>query len=214
MILTKHFVWIHVPRTGGTWFRSVMKVSHVPEWDVWIGAGHKAHDSIPKQWKNLPRLAGTRNPWAWYVSHFYCWKEQYETKKKLYKGPQEVWEPFAQEWADRLERTRSSDERVWFEHAMADFMVPGQPSLTGTTKYLVGDMSRCSFIRVEGTPEHLIAALNQTCTVPSRLQYQLRNAAPVNNTQSRNYRDFYRPAIRDLVAEIDRETIERFGYEF
>ena len=84
MILTKRFVYIHVPKTGGTFVTSVLERLMKPEkprnvveflGQAWEGAyrdtdKHAAGSRIPASHRGLPVIATIRNPFDRYVSQF------------------------------------------------------------------------------------------------------------------------------------------------
>jgi hypothetical protein len=59
--VTPEFVFLHVPKTGGSYVRT-----HVPE--LVYERQHGRACEIPERFKHLPRYAFVRNPWDWYVS--------------------------------------------------------------------------------------------------------------------------------------------------
>jgi hypothetical protein len=71
MILTTRFVFIHIPRTGGTFVRQLFFQAAPPEWQTRILEGHPGACDIPAELRHLPRIAVVRNPFDWYVSWFH-----------------------------------------------------------------------------------------------------------------------------------------------
>lgn len=69
MLITEHFVFIHLPRTGGTFLRRACSGSDVR---VLVTKGHLGVEHIPEEHSDLPIFAVIRNPWDWYVS-WYQW---------------------------------------------------------------------------------------------------------------------------------------------
>src|ERR671925_190022 len=73
MFITRQFVFLHVPKTGGAFIRGVCE-DHLPEGsivelDKW--EPHGSYDEIPSEFDQLPRLSFARNPWDWYVSWYH-----------------------------------------------------------------------------------------------------------------------------------------------
>ena len=77
MLITKHFVFIHFPKTGGVFFRRLCH-DHLPsDWIVRdLERTHAGYDLIPEEYAHLPAITFIRNPWDWYVS-WYHWETQY-----------------------------------------------------------------------------------------------------------------------------------------
>jgi len=81
MIIGPGFVYLHMPRTGGTWTREVLKTK--------LGAVHHAgwHDPISRlesEYLEGRMVWGTiRNPWDWYLSIYQYAMAHPEEIKKL-----------------------------------------------------------------------------------------------------------------------------------
>ena len=76
MIVTKHFVYIHVSRTGGTFLNKLI-LEHVP--GARMLQYHGQLRDLPEFFSHLPVIGFVRNPWDWYVSMFcdYLRQQQY-----------------------------------------------------------------------------------------------------------------------------------------
>ncbi len=76
MIVTEHFVYIHVSRTGGT-FLNKLFLEHVP--GARMLQYHGQLRDLPESFSHLPVIGFVRNPWDWYVSMFFDYrrKQQY-----------------------------------------------------------------------------------------------------------------------------------------
>lgn len=76
MIVTNHFVYIHVSRTGGT-FLNTLILKHVPGARMLQYHGHLK--DLPDEFAHLPVIGFVRNPFDWYVSMFFDYrrKQQY-----------------------------------------------------------------------------------------------------------------------------------------
>ena len=76
MIVTEHFVYIHVSRTGGTFLNKLI-LEHVP--GARMLQYHGQLKDLPESFAQLPVIGFVRNPWDWYVSMIsdYRRKQQY-----------------------------------------------------------------------------------------------------------------------------------------
>ncbi len=76
MIVTKHFVYIHISRTAGTFLNKLI-LEHVPRAQMLQYHGHLR--DLPEAFSHLPVISFVRNPWDWYVSMFFDYrrKQQY-----------------------------------------------------------------------------------------------------------------------------------------
>ena len=65
-LITKKFVFVHVPKTGGRFFRRLMGTY---PGTINIGNPHKGIDAIPDDHKELPIVTIIRDPLTWYGSY-------------------------------------------------------------------------------------------------------------------------------------------------
>jgi len=64
--------------------------------------------------------------------------------------------------------------------------------------------------------EDLLSLLEQTgCPVPNAMLRAIQSAPPVNTSfRKPDYREYYSPALRDLVAKKDEALLEQFNYTY
>ena len=76
MIVTKHFVYIHISRTAGTFLNKLI-LEHVP--GAQMLQYHGQLRDLPETYSHLPVIGFVRNPWDWYVSMYFDYrrKQQY-----------------------------------------------------------------------------------------------------------------------------------------
>lgn len=76
MIVTPHFVYIHTSRCAGTFLNKLI-LEQVPGAQMLRSHGHLR--DLPEQYSHLPVIGIVRNPWDWYVSMFFDYrnKQQY-----------------------------------------------------------------------------------------------------------------------------------------
>lgn len=72
MLVTPEFVFLHVPKTGGTFVRTLLEDRLV------YSDYHASIGEIPSGFRHLPRYAFIRNPWDWWVSWWVYKREQGE----------------------------------------------------------------------------------------------------------------------------------------
>lgn len=214
MIITKRFVFVHMPKTGGTWLREVLKKYKHPLWHLKERPGHETSAEAPP---GLPILGTVRNPWDWYVSWYFFRCREYKDRTGLF-APDHPRE----DWVDLMKR--------WEEHVAQDDVRTRQGFLRTLPRLMDGSLTD-SYTKTHehfferGRPVHLarfenlgadVTAFLKENRIPNKLK--LRTAlrtAPRKNTSSHGpYRDYYDEEARDLVASADRAIIERYGYEF
>lgn len=62
------FVFLHWPRTGGTWAAQQLE-SGCPNLER-LGPDHAGFDDIPDEWRHLPVVSAVRDPVDWMESHY------------------------------------------------------------------------------------------------------------------------------------------------
>jgi hypothetical protein len=72
VLIHDRFVFIHVPKTGGTFLRHMLKEELPDCYPLGEDDGrvHHGWDRIPDEAQGRPVLAFVRNPWDWYVSWY------------------------------------------------------------------------------------------------------------------------------------------------
>ena len=71
MIVTDKFVFVHLPRSGGTFVSEVIKKFFPSAYEI---GHHLPRELLPEEYSHLPVLGTIRNPWDFYVSlYHYVW---------------------------------------------------------------------------------------------------------------------------------------------
>ncbi|HEB54423.1 MAG TPA: hypothetical protein ENI87_14320, partial [bacterium] len=78
MFLTRHFVFVHVPKTGGNFVRKILAQHAPPDWQLQELEDHATYERIPATHTELPRLALARNPFDWHVSWFHFQQSNFQ----------------------------------------------------------------------------------------------------------------------------------------
>ena len=73
MIVTDHFVYIHVSRTGGTFLNRLI-LDQAP--GARMLRYHGRLEDLPAVHAHLPVIGFARNPWDWYVSMFHDYRRK------------------------------------------------------------------------------------------------------------------------------------------
>ena len=90
MILNDKFVFIHNPRTGGAFIKTMFKeILPIEEFKP-LEEYHLPVSSVPKSHKDKMKFGMVRNPWAWYVSLYHFQQPNGKwlrlTKAKTFQG--------------------------------------------------------------------------------------------------------------------------------
>lgn len=199
MFLTRHFVFVHVPKTGGSFVRELL-ARHAPEdWQLQILATHATYEEIPASHRELPRLAFARNPFAWHVSWFHFQKNvQSDFFMQISDGGK-------LEFADSMRRAYLGDGPLARQSGALTqtlFSMLG-PGLEGAT---VGKM--------ENLRDDLLRMLADCTTVPPEMEDAVRSLPDRNTSRHHHYSSYYDDELRDLVLAKDAPVFDFFGYEW
>jgi len=199
-MMTERLIHIHVPRTGGTTLRHL--IQSVPNINVVADPAHwpyrKMVQSFPVGVEIPPAIAFIRNPWDWYAS---LWRWN---RNIAYLG-------FTGSFEDFME--------IVYRECFGDWNFG---TLTNACKYLEFDQAqhvgRFEFLRddIVRIFQIIIPDLVDEQWVRrqiARLGAVKKSEFP-NGIELKSYKEYYTGWMRNMVAEWDRELIEKFGYEF
>jgi len=238
MIVTDHFVYIHVSRSGGTFLNKLI-MEQVPGARMIQYHGHL--EDLPEQFAHLPVIGFSRNPWDWYVSMYcdYKRKRQYVFQALSEMGTlgfEQTIERFltlgdnSDESRERLKRLVRAAPRVINTRRPGQRELPGlksehfadYPSDIGYYSWLFQLMFRSErkhrfyFGQFEQLREEALRLFEETGTpITNGINKYLTDARPLNSSpRPKGYEGGYPPKLESLVAEKERYMIDRFGYSF
>jgi hypothetical protein len=187
MLVTRDFVLVHVPKTGGTFLNGLVK-EHC---EVVYERTHAPYSDLPADYRNLPALAFVRDPWDWYVS----WFEHFQNF-----GPDT-----SDDWAyNRFDVALGNFRRSL--HAC--FQWPLDYYSASVAKMSTG----CEIGRFEQLREAFVAFLERHHVDAPGLAEAVREAPPSNVGRHRPPRSYY--SERDAVLVGRSWAAQQFGYEF
>ena len=106
MLVTDSFVFLHVPKTGGTFVKKLllqhMRVLHTES--------HTRHSDLSPEWQRLPGFYIVRDPWDWYVSWY---------SYAIQRGPRIVNDPAKREGWEQMFRSGEASFTEAVERACA-----------------------------------------------------------------------------------------------
>ena len=238
MIVTEHFVYIHTSRHAGSFINGLL-LDHVPS--AQMLRYHGQLRDLPAALRHLPVIGFVRNPWDWYVSMYFNYqaKRQY-IFDIVTRGSDMAFTEAVERFLTLGERSTDSTatRRALIEaapQALSPDVVPKRrrpglvkqqfidyPADKGYYSWLLEQMHAVDGLLVgrfghfEQMREDLLNLLEQTgCPVPNAMLRAIQSAPPVNTSfRKRDYREYYSPALRDLVAEKDETLLEQFNYTY
>jgi hypothetical protein len=230
MIVTDKFVFIHLPRTGGTFTYEIIKRFFPTAQEIGY---HLPRVALPAQYAHLPVLGGVRNPWDFYASWYH---HQYSDTKfsPLFCGLSE-------------NRTLGFDQTVrnalnlGVSDTTLDRLIQGLPQQFDFQKRNISNVTQevmrkirgsglglytfrfnqmfqpCEevfFCRVESLRSDLLAFFEKIGAATDPLRKYVHGLDKKNASEHRHYSDYYTQELVDLIRLRERPLIERFAYTF
>jgi hypothetical protein len=228
MIATDHLVYVHLHKSGGTFVNECL-MRFVPGARV-LGY-HLPRSLIPEDMRHLPVLGFVRSPWSYYVS-WYAFQSRMPQPNALFRmASEDRTLDFAGTLRNLLELGRDGRKldqllgllpNAYGQRGLnlpAFALAPIRGSGKGFYSYLfdymyAGEGAPAMVGRVENLRGDLIeflGGIDGTLTAPMR--EFIEQAEPRNASNHRPTRDYYDDDLAALVAERDRDVIERFDYQ-
>lgn len=234
MIVTDKFVFVHLPRTGGT-FVTDMIMKFFPSAHE-IGY-HLPHELLPREYSHLPVLGTVRNPWEFYVSwyhHLYhylsrrdaastliCWMTENgklgfidSTRNALNLGVNdERLNVLIEMLPEQVDYRRRNIPNIT-KDAMRRVRGTGIGFYTFRFNYLFGNADDVFFCRLETLRQDLVAFFEGIGAATDELRQYVLCLDKKNISEHLHYSTYYTPELAELVGVRDRQLVERFGFKF
>ena len=236
MIVTDHFVYIHVSRTGGTFLNKLI-MNHVP--GARMLQYHGQLRDLPEEHGDLPVIGFVRNPWDWYVSMFYDYrrKQQYVFQVLSERGRlgfRDTVVRFLTLGDDDEGDRRRREQLVRAAPTLINTQRPARRDLPGLRSrqfaaypqgtgyyswlwqlmFASDDTPTIHIGRFENLREEALRLLEETGTpISDRISRYLKDAKRLNaSPRPRSYLAGYTRDLERLVEEKDRYIVDRFDY--
>lgn len=238
MLVTPHFVFIHIPKTAGRFCRQQIVEHAGPV--LYRGGLHEPLSRLPVGFGHLPVITFVRNPWDWYVSWYYH-MQSYGGFNPLFASAvrcghtdfttvmHHIFDSLqaGTAAAAALDAYLASPEHAQLEsHDLDTDMIGFQRQhnccmLSWRFLFNVGERtgSDCHVGRFESLADDLVRSM-QACgaDLDAAVIARIRLSGPVGAGERRARRD-YRSMYTDdrlieRVAEKERLLVERFAYSF
>jgi hypothetical protein len=199
MIRTKHFVFIHLPKTGGSFVRRICHEYAPLEWQVQIFDEHLTRYDIPAAYQSLPILGFIRNPYSWYVSAYYYLKK---------KGDNEIFNQISNQGTKDFKSTVLTLMDLEVENVEFG-------SYSWHIKKIFGqNLDALKIGKFEELRHELLRLMSSAVTLPPSLVKAIQTYPSVNVSSHEHYRTYYDQELREIIAEKDKWIFERFDYAF
>ncbi|MBM4260754.1 MAG: hypothetical protein FJ145_04840 [Deltaproteobacteria bacterium] len=230
MLVTEHFVFTHLPRTGGTFIADLIKRFFPSVREVGY---HLPRMMLPKEYAHLPVLGGVRNPWDFYIS-WYKHQISQAGNSPLFCGVSD------NRKLDFVETTRNALDLCLSEGSLDcliqnlpddfDYQKKHVPNVTknimrriqgsglGLYSFRFNLMFEPSedvfFCRVESLRTDLLTFFERVRVLNNPLRDAVLNVEKKNVSDHDHYSAYYSPELAELVSLRERALIERFRYKF
>jgi len=238
MIVTDHFVYVHVSRSGGTFLNKLI-LKNIPGARMLQYHGHLR--DLPEQYTTLPVIGFVRNPWDWYVSMYFDYRrktqfvyqilsdrnrlgfeatisrflklgDDSETSRSLLKA-------LAQSAPHRIQKSQPPRHHLpglKAEHFLNFGKCSGYYSWLFRLMFETDASHRILIGRFENLRAEALRLLEETGTpITNGITEYLETARPLNAApRPTGYMGRYSPDLAHLVAKKDHYIIDRFSYRF
>jgi hypothetical protein len=230
MIVTDKFVFVHLPRSGGTFVSEVISKFFPSAHEVGY---HLPRALLPREYSHLPVLGAVRNPWEFYVSWYYhVWPRDAATtlvswvtengklgfigttRNALNLGVNnERLDVLIEMLPEQVDyRTRNIPNIT--KEAVRRVRGTGLGYYTFRFNHLFGNADDVFVCRLETLRQDLVGFFEGIGAATDELRDYVFNSAKKNIAEHLHYSAYYTPDLAELVSIRDRQLIEKFAYVF
>jgi hypothetical protein len=234
MLITDKFVFLHLPRAGGTFVYEVVRKFFPSAREIGY---HFPRELLPREYSHLPILGVVRNPWGFYVSwyrHQYS-NVRYSPLKNVLFGclSDNRQLDFVRTIRNALELGVADDKLDLLIQALPktfDYQTRHIPNITKDLMWKIrgtglglytfrfnqmfGECDDVYFCRVESLRSDLMAFFERIGVATDVLRSYVLELDKKNISESLHYSNYYTAELAQLVSIRDRQLVERFGYRF
>ena len=230
MIVTDKFVFVHLPRSGGTFicelirkfFPSAREIGH-----------HMPRKLLPQKYSHLPVLGTIRNPWDFYVSFYHyvqsksaastflAWMRENSTADfrgsirnilNLTTDEQRL-DKLLSLLPEQVDYSRTQIPNV-SKHTLEKVRGSGVGYYTFRFNELFGNPDDVSICRLETLREDLLSFFEALDLMTDQLRNYVLCSDKKNAAEHSHYSTYYSSELAELVSIRDRQLIERFRYVY
>jgi hypothetical protein len=227
MLISKEFVFIHIPKTAGDFIKKVCQ-AHFGD-DYFVGHDLKKHGSagdLPQAYRDLPVFSLVRNPWDWYVSWYHYLMGT--GRPQAHRDRVETMNPFWVKLSDGFTNDFGTTVRNLLDEAYWRGEPHSGPLMTLAREQDVGLLTLHYRRQLDGVPEpQLVVGKSESCRddflgflrgarvrVSAEFERDLRGRRPLNRSKRGDYREYYDDDLRDLVAHKERFVVTEYAYTY
>ena len=234
MLVTDRFVFLHLPRTGGTFVYDVIQKFFPSAQEIGY---HLPRSVLPRDYSHLPILGTVRNPWEFYAS----WYQHQHSNIRYSLLRNVIFACLSENRTLDFGRTIGNALELGVRDDKLDLLIQALPEsfeykkrhipnvtkavmqkIRGTGlglysfrfKQLFGQADDVFFCRVESLRSDLVKFFEMIGAASDALRHYVVGLEKKNASEHFHYSTYYTPELVDLVSIRDRPLIERFGYTF
>lgn len=233
MIITEHFVFIHMHKTGGQTLNDVIQRCISTQRTVGY---HYPCSEIPAQSSALPRVGMVRNPWDWYVS-WHAFNQRPHVRNPLFTvvshrsqtdfkstirnlinlgSDDPASERHREELLDLLPEALDHNRGVGLtKDCIRNFADNDTGYYSWLFKRMLGDDGQIHVGRFENLQEDFLAIMGDLGVEETpAMEQEFDTGERKNTSRHSHYSHYYDDELRDLVAKKEGRLIEKYGYTF
>ena len=230
MIVADKFVFVHLPRSGGTFVSDVIRKFFPTAREIGY---HLPRSLLPREFSHLPILGAVRNPWEFYVSWYnhvlprdaattlVSWMSEAgklgftdTTRNALNLGVNnerlDVLIEMLPEQVDYYKRNVPNITK----DAMHKIRGTGIGYYTFRFNHLFGNANDVFICRTETLRHDLLGFFETIGAATDKMRDYVLCSENKNSSEHLHYSTYYTPELAELVSVRDHQLIERFGYVF
>jgi len=212
MVISKDFIFVHIPKTGGIFVTKILAQSIEFKFLNYCQKKNYQHKPISYflqdiDIRNKHWFYVVRNPWDWHLSHFRYikTKERRNNPIKFKRYPS-------------LYSNNSLDDIHLFNRFIQD-KIDGynNDSLTNQINYIINrPLTKLTVLRLENIRNGLISFLSQftDLTIDQIRLIRTFNRVNVTNIDNESYKKYYNKEMCDYIFRIESKIIQDYGYSF
>ena len=230
MIVTDKFIFLHLPRSGGTFVSEVIRKFFPSAHEIGY---HLPRILLSKEYSHLPVLGGIRNPWEFYVSWYHHQHSQTRYSPLFCGLSENRTLDFVQTTKNALNLGVSDEKLDSLIHALPENFDYQKKHISNVTKNVMrkirgsslglytfrfnemfGQADDVFFCRVESLRSDLMAFFERIGAATDELRDYVLRLDKKNIAEYRHYSTYYTSELAELVLIRDRPLIQRFAYVF
>ena len=226
MIQTNNAIFLHLPKTAGTWITKILD-------PIIVGDKSVNHEFLKNPRTDKKVFTFVRNPWDWHKSLYMHDFFETELPKRQPTDTIQLVRPsiksfpefisslsvYSEEFIEkliRINRIRTLIKDDNLDPYEIDFLKSWNLSKKGAYQHLCECFTKyTNYVgRYENLKEDLTMMLEISGDMTKNIEKNIADIPKINYTQSLDYGDLYDDKTKEIVEIATKDIIDRFGYSF